>query len=909
MIFTSSLPHRRLFVPEVVQTSAMDCGPAALKALLEGFGIPVSYGRLREACQTDVDGTSIDTLEEVAIQLGLDAEQTMVPEDHLLLPEAGVLPALVVVRQPNGLTHFVVIWRAHRAVAQMMDPATGRIWITHKHLRHTLYPHTQQVPNDFAREWLTIESFTDPLRRRLSNLRLDAAVIEGLCETALQDENWHAPAALDAAVRMVTALVRAGGLRAGDEARRALEHLLQNVREAAPEEVQAIIPPPYWSVRPAPADPENLLISGAVILRIAGRLSETEPATEEETAAPRRLSPELVAALSEHARKPFQEILRALRVDGSLPVLVALIAIMTAALGVTLEALLLKGLIESVHILPYFLQRATVLRAMFAFLAILFLLEIPLIAIVKHLGRWLEIRLRIAILQKIPRLGDRYFHSRLTSDLAQRAHEIRQLRDLPTLAMFFARTTSEIVLTTAGIIWLNPASAALAIIASTVIIGLSLLTHPWLKELDLRFRSHIGALSHFYLDALLGLIPLRTHRAEKSLQREHESILVKWADAGMAFYWTHFGILGGSAIVSTGFAVWLLLNYLAQRGEVSGVLLLLYWTLKLPFLGQAFAALAQQYPMQHNRVLRLLEPLSAPEESELWYTEQHTEERAPEAAAEPAETSPTSGVAIQMQDVSIQAGGNRILTDIQCVIRSGEHVALVGPSGAGKSSLVGLLLGWHRPATGTVRVDGALLHGKRLRRLRKETAWVDPAIQLWNRSLEANLRYGARSKADLNMATVVQQADLLDLLAHLPEGEQTLLGEGGGLVSGGEGQRVRLGRAMFAEPMRLVILDEPFRGLDRNKRRELLIRARQYWQQATLLFISHDLSEALTFDRVLVIENGQILEDDTPETLMQQEDSHFRRLIDSENAMRRRVWENPAWRRLWMEEGQLRDNG
>jgi ABC-type bacteriocin/lantibiotic exporter with double-glycine peptidase domain len=65
-------PARRYFAPEVVQTSAMDCGPATLKCLLEGFGIPVSYGRLREACQTDVDGTSIDTIEDIAGQLGLE---------------------------------------------------------------------------------------------------------------------------------------------------------------------------------------------------------------------------------------------------------------------------------------------------------------------------------------------------------------------------------------------------------------------------------------------------------------------------------------------------------------------------------------------------------------------------------------------------------------------------------------------------------------------------------------------------------------------------------------------------------------------------------------------------------------------------------------------------------------------
>jgi len=88
--------RRRLFIPEVIQTSAMDCGPASLKALLEGFGRPASYGRLREACHTDVDGTSIDTLEEIANRLGLDASQVMVPMDHLLLPEAGVLPCIVV---------------------------------------------------------------------------------------------------------------------------------------------------------------------------------------------------------------------------------------------------------------------------------------------------------------------------------------------------------------------------------------------------------------------------------------------------------------------------------------------------------------------------------------------------------------------------------------------------------------------------------------------------------------------------------------------------------------------------------------------------------------------------------------------------------------------------------------------
>src|SRR5258708_21440631 len=97
---------RRLLVPEVVQTSAMDCGPATLKCLLEGFGIPASYGRLREACQTDVEGTSIDALEDTAVALGLEAEQVMVPVDHLLIDEARTFPAIVVVRHANDFLHF-----------------------------------------------------------------------------------------------------------------------------------------------------------------------------------------------------------------------------------------------------------------------------------------------------------------------------------------------------------------------------------------------------------------------------------------------------------------------------------------------------------------------------------------------------------------------------------------------------------------------------------------------------------------------------------------------------------------------------------------------------------------------------------------------------------------------------------
>jgi ABC-type bacteriocin/lantibiotic exporter with double-glycine peptidase domain len=110
---------KRFLVPEVIQSSVMDCGPASLKALFGGFGLYLSYGRLREACQTDVDGTSIDTLETMAQALGLDAAQVVIPADLVLLPTSACLPAIVVMRLAGGATHFCASVHLRRAAASL----------------------------------------------------------------------------------------------------------------------------------------------------------------------------------------------------------------------------------------------------------------------------------------------------------------------------------------------------------------------------------------------------------------------------------------------------------------------------------------------------------------------------------------------------------------------------------------------------------------------------------------------------------------------------------------------------------------------------------------------------------------------------------------------------------------------
>jgi ATP-binding cassette subfamily B protein len=312
------------------------------------------------------------------------------------------------------------------------------------------------------------------------------------------------------------------------------------------------------------------------------------------------------------------------------------------------------------------------------------------------------------------------------------------------------------------------------------------------------------------------------------------------------------------------------------------------------------AQTAQQYPAYRNITQRLLEPLGAPEET---HSQQATEFDSD--ARYGLSEKHSRAVELSFQGVSVKAAGHLILEDVDLEIKAGSHVAIVGPSGAGKSSLVGVLLGWHRPSNGRVFADGALLHGPALAQLRRETAWVDPTAQIWNRSLLDNLRYGAHGPADLPLSKAIELSQLSDALRKLPEGLQTQMGEAGGFVSGGEGQRVRLGRGMLRPSVRLVILDESFRGADRERRRELLSNSRLLWREATLLCITHDVSETKDFDRVIVLEHGRVVEDGPPQELLERRGSRYVALLEAEATVFEQLWGNLFWRRLRLENGRL----
>ena len=884
---------RRWLAPEVVQTSIMDCGPAALKCLLEGFHVPVSYGRLREACQTNIDGTSVDTVEAVAGQLGLEVEQVLIPPDHVALVTGRPLPALAVVRQADTAPHFVVVWRRWRGWLQVMDPALGRRWMRVADFRAELYRHEVSVTAVDWRAWAGSREFLRPLEGRLAALGVETAAAGRLIDEAVSDPGWFAIGALDATVRLAQSLAAADGLKGGGEAARLVGALFRRTRDAA-DDIYALVPMSYWSAAPdlANTDPaiQRLRVSGAVLVHVLGLRDPSAVLADEPP-----LAPELAAALSERPETPIAAVWRMLREDGVIAPLAIVAAMGVASAAIMLEALLFRGLFDMAGHLGLPTQRLWAALALVAFVIIVLAIEMPIVFETLRHGRQLEARLRMALLRKLPRLNDRYFQSRPITDMADRNHNIYAIRSVPGMSLELVQAVCELLLTLVGVILIAPDSAGLAVLLVLTAMAIPLAVQPLLNERDLRVRNHAGALHGFYLDALLGLAPIRAHRAERAVRRQHESLLVEWAQSLRGWMLTALINESVQSTICTAMAGAVLVLHLMHLGRVSGSdLLLIYWILKLPAIGAGLAGLAHRYPAQRNVLLRLLEPLSAPEDLA-------PAQRAPEGVR-PSDGA--AGIGISICSGQILAGGHKILRELDLAIRPGEHVAIVGPSGAGKSSLLGLLLGWHRLSAGQVLVDGNPFEPSDAEQLRKVTAWVDPAIQIWNRTLLENLQYAADDGGMERIGEVMAAARLRGVAQNLPRGLQSLLGEGGGMLSGGEGQRVRLGRALFAPDTRLALLDEPFRGMDRDQRRALLAEARSWWKDITLLCVTHDLAETRGFDRVLVVEGGRIVEDGAPAELAGAA-TRYRDLLRAEARVRKTLWEGKQWRRLSMVEGRL----
>jgi ATP-binding cassette subfamily B protein len=209
------------------------------------------------------------------------------------------------------------------------------------------------------------------------------------------------------------------------------------------------------------------------------------------------------------------------------------------------------------------------------------------------------------------------------------------------------------------------------------------------------------------------------------------------------------------------------------------------------------------------------------------------------------------------------------LKGFSLTVRPGETVALVGPSGAGKSTVFRLLLRFYDPQAGVVSVDGVDVRAADPVAVRGRFAWVSQEAPLFSGSANENIRFGREGASDSEIRAAADEAQALGFIEALPEGFDTPLGERGKSLSGGQRQRMAIARALVRDAP-ILLLDEATSALDAENERLVQAALDQAMQGRTTIVIAHRLATVLRADRIVVMEEGKVVQEGTHQSLMAQ---------------------------------------
>ena len=208
-----------------------------------------------------------------------------------------------------------------------------------------------------------------------------------------------------------------------------------------------------------------------------------------------------------------------------------------------------------------------------------------------------------------------------------------------------------------------------------------------------------------------------------------------------------------------------------------------------------------------------------------------------------------------------------VLNGISIEARPGEIIALVGPSGAGKSTLVALIPRFYDVSSGSILIDGHDIRSLRLSDLRSATGMVPQETTLFGGPIRENIAYGKLNASDEEIHAVARAAHAHEFIAEFPDGYDTIVGERGVKLSGGQRQRIAIARALLKDPA-ILILDEATSSLDSESERLVQDALETLMQGRTTLVIAHRLSTVRRADRIVVLDQGRIVEEGTHEQLL-----------------------------------------
>lgn len=486
-----------------------------------------------------------------------------------------------------------------------------------------------------------------------------------------------------------------------------------------------------------------------------------------------------------------------------------------------------------------------------------------------------DAKITLEFLDHLVDLPYSFFQNRSSGDLLMRLNSNSMLREILTGSALSALLDGVlVVIFLAILLFFSPSLCLLVLGLGALRIGIFLLTRGRYQGLMSGLLAAQARSRSFQVQMLSGIETLKAAGAEKRAVEHWSGLFVDELNVTVAqgrlraFYDTALDLLQvASPLLVLFYGAWQVLG-----GQLSLGTMLAMNALAIGFLTPLSSLIETAFQLEtlKSYVARIDDVL-------------RTEKEQVPGRTRPA---PTLEGRVKLENVSFSygataaAGAPLVIRKVSLEIEPGSFVALVGPSGAGKTTLAHLLMGLYKPTEGRVLIDGHDLKTLDLRTLRRQIGVVTQNPYLFGPSVRQSI---ALAEPSMPLEQVVEAAKLArihDEIEALPLGYDTLLGDGGSALSGGQRQRLALARALATRPA-LLLLDEATSSLDAVREKEIHLELDHY--AGTRVVIAHRLSTVRSADRIIVVDQGRILESGTYQELLERQGA-FARLVEAQLA-------------------------
>ncbi|MBZ5486702.1 lipid A export permease/ATP-binding protein MsbA [Halomonas aquamarina] len=475
-----------------------------------------------------------------------------------------------------------------------------------------------------------------------------------------------------------------------------------------------------------------------------------------------------------------------------------------------------------------------------------------------YVGRYVVHTLRCDVFAHLLHLPGRFFDHHSSGHLVSRVtYHVEQVAGASTNAITIILREGLFVVGLIGyLFWTNWMLTLLFMGVTPVIAVVVSYVSKRFRRISKRIQSSMGDVTHVASEALSGYRVVRTHGAEAYESRRFERVSEENRKQSMKEAMTRAissPVILMLVAISMALLVWLAMAPSLMADMTPG-----------EFVAFITAAALMIKPVRQLTEINSDIQKGIAAASELFglmdtAPEQDTGTHAPERL---------NGELV-IDNVSFRYADDQpdVLHDIDLKIAPGELIAIVGRSGSGKSTLASLLPRFYRPSRGRILIDGVNIDEYALGPLRQQIGLVSQQVTLFNASIADNIAYGAASPDREAVVAAARAAYASEFIEKLPLGYDTVVGENGVMLSGGQRQRLAIARAIFKDSP-VLILDEATSALDTESERYIQKALEQVCKGRTTLVIAHRLSTIERADRILVMDQGRIVEQGTHQALL-----------------------------------------